>query len=239
MAALRQAQLRLVYSLIKPAVKAAARFHVPMRTFAELVRLAYFEHLRHEGLTQSEIASRLGQTDRHMRSLARRLKSDFFAAEQEVGVVREIEDLIAAERPRREDLARRLPELTEADIERALAVLSAESRIERTDDGHLQTPARYHVLSSEGFHHRIDALNHFLDGMYRAVLHRLVLDQREGGMIKAISFTAQPRALQEFMARLEGGLRREIAVLEEEAQFAGSDDTRYTLGLHLAPSDKT
>jgi hypothetical protein len=235
-AQVREAQLRLIYSLLKPVVRAAARFHVPMRTLAELVRLAYFEHLhRHEGLTQTESARRLGQTDRHMRSLARKLRSDFFAAEHEVGVVREVENAIAAARPKAEALPALLAHVEPAELDRALALLGQEGRIELGADGRLQAPARYHVLSSDRFHHRIDALNHFLDGMYRAVLHRLVFDEREGSMIKAISFSATPSSLQAFLARFEGELRREIAALEEEAQFAGEAESRYTLGVTVAP----
>lgn len=237
MAALRQAQLRLVYSLLKPAVRAAARFHVPMRTLADLVRLAYFEHLRREGFTQAEIATRLGQSDRHMRSLARRLKGDFFAAEREVGIAREIEDLVASERLHPREVAARFPDTVPAGIDHALAALSAEGRIETGADGRLQAPARYHVLSSDLFHHRVDALNHFLDGVYRAVLHRLVLDERDGAMIKTISFTAAPAVLQAFLARFEGALRRDVATLEEDSRFAGLEATRYTLGVMVAPSD--
>lgn len=208
-----------------------------MRSLAGLVRLAYFEHLRHEGLTQAEIARRLGQTDRHMRSLARRLKGDFFAAEREVGLVREVEDVVAAEQPRTDELFSRLPGAERADIERAIETLRAEGRIEDGEDGRLRAPARYHVLSSEQFHHRVDALNHFLDGVWRAVLHRLVFDEREGTMIKTISLSADPRSLAEFVARFEGTLRRDVATLEEEAQFAGCDD-RFTLGVTLAPMDR-
>jgi hypothetical protein len=231
----RKAQLRLVYSLLKPVVQAAARFHVPMRTVSELVRLAYFEHLQREGLTQAAIGRRLGQTDRHMRSLAKRLKGDFFEAEHEVGVVRELENLIASARPRANELRAKLPGVDAEELQRALAVLEDEGRVEQSSDGRLQAPARYHVLSSDQFHHRVDALNHFLDGMYRAVLHRLVFDEREGSMIKAISFSALPSTLQAFLTRFEGDLRRDIAALEEEAQFSGQAESRYTLGVTLAP----
>jgi hypothetical protein len=234
----RKAQLRLVYSLLKPAVRAATRFHVPMRTVSELVRLAYFEHLQREGLTQAEIGRRLGQTDRHMRSLAKRLKGDFFEAEHEVGVVRELENLIASARPRASELRAKLPGADGEELRRALAALEAEGRIERSADGRLQAPARYHVLSSEQFHHRIDALNHYLDGMYRAVLHRLVFDDREEAMVKAISFSALPEGLRAFVARLEGELRRDVAALEEEAQFAGKEEGRFTLGITLAPQER-
>lgn len=84
----KTAQLRLVYSLLKPAVAMAARFHV--RTLAELLRMGYFEELRREGLSQAAVGERLGQTARHMRTLAAKLKSDFFEAEREVGLVREV-----------------------------------------------------------------------------------------------------------------------------------------------------
>lgn len=238
MGQVREAQLRLLYSLLKPVVRAAARFRVPMRTLSELVRLAYFEHLQREGLMQAEIANRLGQTDRHMRSLAKRLKSDFFAAEQEVGVVREIENVVAALRPHPGELAVRFPQVTPAELDRATSVLASEGRIELGSDGRLQAPARYHVLSSDRFHHRVDALNHFLDGMYRSVLHRLVFDDHEGAMVKAISFTALPDSLKAFVARFEGDLRRSIAGLEEEAQFEGKTDARYTVGVTLAPLDE-
>lgn len=237
MAAVREAQLRLLYSLLKPAVRVAARFHVPMRTVSELTRLAYFEHLLHEGLAQTEIARRLGQTDRHMRSLRKRLEDDFFAAEQEVGVVRELEDLIAREQPLPSDLALHLPAVEPGELDRALSVLTAEGRAELGEDGRLRAPARYVVLSSQQFHHRVDALNHFLDGVYRAILHRLVHDEREGTMIKTISFTALPASLARFAARFEGELRRDIAALEEEASFAGKTESRYVLGVALAPQD--
>src|SRR5512134_1051137 len=96
---LRETQLRFVYSLLKPAVRAAARFRLPIKTLVELVRLAYFEHLARQGLSTAEIAARLGQTTRHMQSLARRLETDFFRAERGAGLVREVEAFVAAGEP--------------------------------------------------------------------------------------------------------------------------------------------
>ena len=238
MAQVHEAQLRLLYSLLKPVVRAAARFHIPMRTIAELARLAYFEHLQREGLSQIEIARRFGQTDRHMRSLAKRLKGDFFAAEQDVGVVREIENHIAFARPRPAEIPAKFPDSSPEEIDRAMKALVRDGRVELGADGRLQAPARYHILSSDQFHHRVDALNHFLDGMYRSVLHRLVFDDREEAMVKAISFTALPSSLKAFMTQFEGDLRTRIANLEEEAEFQGQTESRYTMGITLAPMDE-
>ena len=98
------------------------------------------------------------------------------------------------------------------------------------------TSPQYNVLTSDQFKHRIDALNHHLDGMYRAVLHRLVFDDRVTSMIKTITFSAAPEDLRSFLDGLEGSIRREVAELEEAATFAGASSHRFTFGLTLAPS---
>ena len=41
--------------------------------------------------------------------------------------------------------------------------------------------------------------------------------------------------IEQMQLKIEGDLRREIAALEEEAQFSGQAETRYTLGVTLAP----
>ena len=87
----------------------AARFHVPMRTLAGLLRLTYFEILRGQGLSQAAIGERLGQTARHMRTLASKLKGDFFAAEREVGLVRDVENEVARTSPTAKALYASLP----------------------------------------------------------------------------------------------------------------------------------
>ena len=229
MSEFRTAQLRLVYSLLKPAVAMAARFHVPMRTLAELLRLAYFEVLRREGLSQAKVGERLGQSDRHMRSLARKLKSDFFAAEVEVGRVREVESEIAKHSPTEKQLFASMSGWTEAELAEAVATLVAEGRVVQ-DKNRLKTAQRYLVLASDKFHHRVDALNHFLSGVTQAVAQRLIFEERDEAMVKTISFVARPLKLQEFLRALEANLRRDIAALEEDSQFEG-EGQRYVMGV--------
>jgi hypothetical protein len=229
------AQLRLVYSLLKPAVRAAARFHVPVRTLVELVRLAYFELLTRNGLTQAQIARRFGQTERHMRSLARRLRTDFFKAEQEIGLVREIENLVGTHSPLQSELHKKFRAFGEAQVDEAVDLLLGEERIVRDDSGRLAISQKYVLLSSDQFQHRIDALNHFLESVGRAVISRLVFDEREEAMMKTISFSASPARLRTFVRTLEGDLRREIAAMEEDAAFEGSTAQRYALAISLAP----
>lgn len=226
---------RLVYSLLKPAVRVAARFRLPIRKLTELLRLAYFETLsRDQKLSIPEIASRFGQTERHMRSLAHRLQSDFFAPE-EVGLGRQIEASIAAESPTFEELAKRFAARPPQEVREALSALIEEGRVRETD-GRFVTTQQYVVLRSDKFHHRIDALNHFLEGALRAVLHRLVYDDRQTSMVKTLSFAARADRLMAFIARLEGDLRRDIAAIDEQATFDGHGDEQFTLGIILTPA---
>ncbi len=232
----REMQLRLVYSLLKPAVRAAARFGIPIRTIGELVRLAYFEHLSRSGMSVADIARRFGQTPRHMRSLAQRLKEDFFRAERDVGLAREVEALVAERGPSEAELVTALATWDADEVRGAVAELCAEERIERDAEGRLHMAKQYVVLRSDEFHHRIDSLNHLLDGTYRAVLHRLVYDDRETAMMKTVSFSAVPAELVGFLKRLEGELRRELAALDESATFRGQAESRFTMALTLAPA---
>lgn len=234
----REMHLRLIYSLLKPAARFAAQFEVPVRTIGELMRLAYGEVLVRQGLSPREIAQRLGQSERHVRSLRRKLESDFFAAEQQVGLVREVEEWVAIEQPHESQAHPRFASWDAAEVDGALAQLLEEGRIARDAQGRLSIGERFVVLSSSQFHHRIDALNHYLDGMFRAVLHRLVMDDRETSMIKSITFSAVPERLTAYLRRLEGELRRDVAELEEDARFAGASDQRHVFSLAAAPAGR-
>lgn len=233
-AVVTEMQLRLVYSLLKPAVRMAGRFHLPVKALTELVRLAYYEQLTREGLTTAAIAERFGQTPRHLRSLAQRLNSDFFAAERAVGLVREVEALIATESTE-ERVIEKLPAWEPAEIRRAIRVLVDEERVEQAADGRLLPARRYVVFASEKFVHRIDALNHFLDGVYHAVVQRLILDDQETSMMKTMSFAAIRGQLTSFREWISGSLRRELGELDEAASFQGQGDQRYTLAVLVAP----
>ncbi len=235
----REMQLRLVYSLLKPGVRAAARFGIPIRALGELLRLAYFEHLSRSGMSVADIAKRFGQTPRHMRSLQQRLKEDFFRAERDVGLAREVEAMVAEKSPREEELMAALATWDRDEVRAAVAELIEEERIERDPEGRLHMARQYVVLRSDEFHHRIDSLNHLLDGTYRAVLHRLVFDDRETALMKTISFSALPEELTAFVQRLEGELRRELAALDERATFQGQAEQRFTMALTLAPAGES
>ena len=223
-----------MYSLLKPAVRAAASFRIPIKPVLDLVRLAYYEHLHRQGMSTEQIAAQFGQTSRHMRSLAQRLDTAFFDAERDEGLGREIEAMAATPRTV-EQLIAGLPAWPADEVRGAIERLLAERRLERTDDGSLRAAQRYVVLRDEQFHRRIDSLNHFLDAAYRAIQQRLIRNDTRRGLMKTISFAATEADLIAWVERLEGQLRRDLAAIDEAAEFAGHADDRYTVCLGLAP----
>jgi hypothetical protein len=149
-----------------------------------------------------------------------------------VGLVREVESEVARSEPSLRKLQTTLCGWAEEEVAGAVETLLAEGRIVR-DKSRLKVSPRYVVLSSDAFHHRVDALNHFLGGVTRAVSQRLIFEERDEAMLKTISFSARPERLQSLLRELEGHLRREIAAAEEDAQFAG-EGRRYVLGICAA-----
>lgn len=230
----RQMQLRLVYSLFKPAIRCAARFGIPVRTLVELVRLSLCEALVQQGSSTAEIAKRLGLTPRHVRSFRSRLQGDFFDAEKEVGLSRQVEDAVADKPLSAKALAQKLPGADRETLDATIAELIAEGRLDRDGSGALSIGKKYVVLTSDTFHQRIDALNHFFNAAYRATLERLVFDNRQTAMLKTVSFNATPDQVHEFMRRLEGHIRTEIAELEERASF-DARGARFDMALAFTP----
>lgn len=114
----------------------------------ELMTLTYYADLRGAGLTLKDAAALLGKSIRTVTKIAQRLKTDFFAPENEIGLARQIELLLTA-RPAR------LAEIIDGlgaqaldprdDVETALAALVEEGRARRIND---DDGARFEVATA-------------------------------------------------------------------------------------------
>ena len=238
-------QRRLVYSLLRPAVRLCRLFRLPLKALEELARLAYFEELRGRGeATQAEVAELLGTSLRTVTNLASRYRGDFLSPEHEVEAARRIEAALTEGPAKAAELAAKV-RLTEADVSRLLAGMDGAGRVRRQDDG--QPDARWEIdwryvsLVEDDVQARIDGLNHQLDVVLATIRTRFLagptaqgVDAPPAAMARTLSFVCTSEGMQTLADDLVRHLRRRCGDAEEDALRAGARDP-YAVTLALAP----
>ncbi len=191
---LAELSLRLVYSLLKPAVAIATRFGVSMNRFIELTRMAYFEeHRQRAPADLAGVAKRLGQSLRTVGSLNRRFRGEFFRPEQFIAPLRRITGLLLAGPQSLDDLLSSANELRPIQITSALELLVANGWVQKKGD-QFELSSNTRNLVSDDFGSRIDGLNHQLETLTESVWNRFVVHN-----------DATARAPDLDLCRLQGG----------------------------------
>jgi hypothetical protein len=228
-------QRRVVYSLLRPAVRLARRFRLPLKTLEELVRLAYFEELRRgRGLAQSEVARIFGKSLRTVGMLEKQARGDFLAPEREVELTRRVEDALDTGSTA-DAVADQLGEPVDA-VERVVAGLLGAGRAERLPDGRVALDRSYVSLVSEALVARVDGLNHQLDVLVSAVSARF-LNGRGPATARTLSFVGTDEIIEALGAELARLARQKCGDAEEAALEAGGHrDFGFTFA--LAPLDE-
>ncbi len=236
---------RLIYSLLRPVVRMARRFRVPLKGVVELARLAYFEELRREGgSTQNGIADDLGVSRRTVATLEAQHKSDFLAPERELEFARAVEHSLADTPESAAEVAARLDDRGGDDVEvqRVLDALAASGRAAATGGGPGDDSRRYALnrgfrsLVRNDLHARIDGLNQILDVVTSAVRGRLAGDDPRPTVARTLSLVGTAKAVDGLARDLVHTLRHRCTDAEEESLNDGGTD-RYAVTLVLAPLD--
>ncbi len=152
---------RVVYSLLRPAVRLSKVAGLSMEELSSLVRLAYYQELRGDGLTLQDTASFLDLSMRSVARLSKLLKTNFFAPDRAHELPRRIEFALWYEPLSLVRIARELSGATKRDVEEAVQTLLLEGRITEnkgrtTTYGIARTASR---IVREGWVPRIGALN--------------------------------------------------------------------------------
>lgn len=235
---IRENQLLLVFALLRSPMRMAARFRIPVATLLDLVRVAYYETLRAQGLSQAEVGRRMGQTSRNMRLIASK-RAELFKEAEGAGAVRDVEALVAERMMLPSEVPAQLrPSYTSVEVLGAIKALLAEKRIEYDEDGRLQGTARYVSLTNDHFSERLKALHEHLDGVHQAVLHRLVFNQHRSVVLMTLTFRAKSASLDALIKRAEAQVQEELVLLEEDAARVGSERS-FTVTVALAPTSES
>jgi hypothetical protein len=100
---------RVVYSLLRAAVRVGFRLHLPLSQMVDLLEMAFFQEAREtQGLELAAIAKLFGRSLRTITTLNQRFRGDFFAPEHQVQLRRDLAATLA-DQPRTEAQLREVP----------------------------------------------------------------------------------------------------------------------------------
>lgn len=229
--ALAELPSRLVYSVLKPAVRLAARFNLTMSRVTELVQLAYFEELRRTHPQHlKDVARSLGVSLRTAASLSQRFKADFFRPETDVEPQRRITELLLGRSLQAEEIRAELADLSAEDVQRALDALVARNWVARDADGTHSVDVRLRSFVDADMSRRVDALNNQMAVLTDAVWARFVRGD-EHAVARTWVFAADPAAVLELMQFTIQQLRHGVVDLEEAAS---AQDVHRMHGITIA-----
>src|SRR5207244_4324877 len=144
------------YSLLRAAVRIAARFGLAMERLLDMAQLAYFEeHRRRAPRDLAQVARQLDLSVRTTGTLHRRFKSDFFAAEREVEPVRRATAVLLKGERTAEQVCAALRDLEREQVARALRFL-VDSGWASEKDGRFRLGTGVRSFVSDELVRRID-----------------------------------------------------------------------------------
>lgn len=232
-------QRRLVFSLLRPAVRLCRCFGLPLKQLEELARLAYYEELKQEpAATQAELARLLDLSLRTIGNLERQHRGDFLAPAHALALTRQAEEALDQGPLTAAEVAERVPDLSPADAARVLAGLTGAGRARRLPD---TEPPRFELnrsfvsLYRNELQARIDGLDHQLEVVVNAVRARF-LEEGRPSAARTLSFVASAEGMTRLIDELIRLLRERCSDTEEEALRAGAYE-RYGVTLAVAPMD--
>jgi len=236
-----QFPMRIIYSLLRPAVGVARRFNVALDVLHNLVDMAYLDELKSaESMTIGELAGVMGKSKRTVGYLLQRYREDFFSRTEELELLRTVEAEILRGRTTIDEIARVLSEGQRERLPSALEALRQAGRIERKAGENAGTVyCASDKLSSwvtDEIDSRIDGLNHQMRGISAAVWSRFIRDDGETSAVRTYGFKAKPSTVAGMIAGLIRYLRQQCVDAEEEAFEAGTGSS-FLLSFSIAPDD--
>lgn len=231
---------RLIYALLRPAVRLAMRGRLPMKELIRLAKVAYFQELRAMGLTLQETADALDASLPTAARLSRELKRNFLRPELEHQLPQRIEFMLWAEPLSRARLHQVLHDHPAEDIDHALERMVREQRIARapgSDVFALEAPQVR--LVSDSWFVRIGSLNHILENLSHTVVARFFDTQDERkAFARNLNFRVPTALLGRLHSLYEEVLWTSLVGLDEAAKGESEvHDVRLTFFWHAQDSN--
>lgn len=231
----RELQRRVLYAIVRPLVRLADAFRVPLAEVLDLVQVAYFHHLRDKGLRLADIGERLAISERSAKRLAKQLRETFLDAERRYDLPVKIEFMVWATPMSRAKVNQLLSEVDPRAIDQAIAQLIAEGRLveEEGRTPRLMVNQRVNTLVRDTWLARIGGLNSFLGNLGDAVFGRFFRSEPRA-MARTLNFLIRDRDRAALDRLFMETLVPAVQALDEAAQ--GADDAEsFRMSLCWAP----
>lgn len=227
---------RLVFSMLRGAVRIAARVEFPLKHLQDLLRTAYFaEYRRRYPRDLQAISDRLGVSLRTAGTLNRRMKDPAYSAENHEEPLRAITRALTG-RPMTLSEIEEACNIPAEELDRLIQNLHALGWVERDDEGRQALTGALRVFVDEDQHRRVDAVGHQLEVVADSVWARFVKLNEAGAGARSWSFLARPEDAAASIERLNGMLRAEAVAMEEAALDGRPEDqVRYVMTIAVAP----
>lgn len=225
---------RVVYALMRPAVRLAAAFGLPLKHVIGLLESAYFQELRRSGFTLREAGERLQVSQRTAVRLSKDLRERFVQPELEHNLPRRIEFMLWARPMSEARLCQVLPEVADDEVHDAIGLLLGEGRIEVLDGRTVEYApvTNLRKLPRDTWMRRLGGLNTLVDNVADATFGRFFRDEPRT-FARSLSFQL-PRGGTERLRRwYEESVLPRIVELSDEA--TGDDVESVQLSLCWAP----
>lgn len=229
---------RLVFSLLRAAVRVAARAELPLTQVQELLRTAYFaEYRRRHPRDLATVAGKLGVSLRTAGTLNRQLRDPAFTAETHEAPTRSITGRLAEGPASLDTLVADCaldPDEAPALVDRLVQM----SWVHLQDDGTYALTGHLRVFVDEDHHRRVDAVGHQLEIVADAVWARFVkLDEATAGA-RSWAFVAQPEEVAAALQRTTAHLRAEAVAMETAALASEGPRHRYAITVAFSPLEE-
>jgi transcriptional regulator with XRE-family HTH domain len=227
---------RVVYSLLRAAVRVGFRLHLPLAQMVDLLEMAFFQEAREtRGLELAAIAGLFGKSLRTVTTLNQRFRGDFFAPEHEVQLRRELAAALAA-RPRTEaELREAFRERSDPEIKAALEDLLRGRRILRDGDTLRRNPEDHDFFDETNLVGRIDGLNRQMDVLAETVWRRLIEpDEGAAAAARSYVFAARDEEFEALVSDVLALLQGRAIAADASAQDKGAGKRR---GITIAATD--
>lgn len=226
--------LRVLYALLRPAVRLGAAFDVPLKELVRLLESAHFQEVRSRASTLKDAAERLGISERSAERLSRQARETFVLPDIRHHLPRRVEFILSASPMSLARLVQVLPDVEEGDVLAALTQLREEGRvtenIDRTITYHVSSTVR--SLPRDSWVARVGGLTSFGENLANAAWGRFFVNDA-ASFARTLSFRISPERLADMSKWYAEQILPQIVQWNQEAESEDTDATLQPMQLSL------